>query len=243
MANVGKTIKALRARKGITQDELAEKLFVSRQTVSNYENGKSNPDLDMLVKLADVLETDINTLIYGEKGKEDKKKRIIKWIILATIFIILFFAVSCAEKELKYIMSRYYIVFPRLILRTWAFPAIFIFAGWLFMDAVTIPFDIKRKDDKKAVYLHWIAFGIVALYFLLILPVSIKGGMETYREYIAFTLRQDYSSSLAFNGWIENKVLLWMYYASFGKCIVFALPGAVIRATKGRFKKEETQDA
>lgn len=41
MANVGKNIRILRTKKGMTQDELAEKLFVSRQTVSNYENGVS----------------------------------------------------------------------------------------------------------------------------------------------------------------------------------------------------------
>ena len=73
MANVGKNIKALRISKAMTQDELAEKLFVSRQTVSNYENGKSNPDIDILVKIANVLETDVNTLICGGKEKEDKK--------------------------------------------------------------------------------------------------------------------------------------------------------------------------
>ena len=41
MANVGKNIRILRTKNGMTQDELAEKLFVSRQTVSNYENGVS----------------------------------------------------------------------------------------------------------------------------------------------------------------------------------------------------------
>lgn len=41
MANVGKNIRRLRTQKHMTQDELAEKLFVSRQTVSNYETGDS----------------------------------------------------------------------------------------------------------------------------------------------------------------------------------------------------------
>lgn len=41
MANVGKNIRRLRTQKHMTQDELAEKLFVSRQTVSNYETGVS----------------------------------------------------------------------------------------------------------------------------------------------------------------------------------------------------------
>ena len=53
MANVGKNIRRLRNEKRMTQDELAEKLFVSRQTISNYETGKSNPNIDMLLKIAE----------------------------------------------------------------------------------------------------------------------------------------------------------------------------------------------
>ena len=65
MANIGKNIRRLRNSKHMTQDDLAEKLFVSRQTVSNYETGKSNPDIDMLLKIAEVLEADVNVLIFG----------------------------------------------------------------------------------------------------------------------------------------------------------------------------------
>ena len=46
MADVGKNIRKFRTKRHMTQDDLAERLFVSRQTVSNYETGKSNPDLD-----------------------------------------------------------------------------------------------------------------------------------------------------------------------------------------------------
>ncbi|MCI6486454.1 MAG: helix-turn-helix domain-containing protein [Clostridiales bacterium] len=43
MRDVGKNIKDLRQGRGLTQDELAERLFVSRQTVSNYELGRTRP--------------------------------------------------------------------------------------------------------------------------------------------------------------------------------------------------------
>ena len=56
MADVGKNIRKFRTKRHMTQDDLAERLFVSRQTVSNYETGKSNPDLDTLLKIAEVLE-------------------------------------------------------------------------------------------------------------------------------------------------------------------------------------------
>ena len=75
MANIGKNIKLFRTGKNMTQEAFAEQLFVSRQTVSNYENNKSNPDIDMLMKMAEVLETDVNTLIYGEPEQKEKKNR------------------------------------------------------------------------------------------------------------------------------------------------------------------------
>lgn len=66
MAKVGKNIRVQRTKQGISQETLAEQLYVSRQTVSNYETGKSYPDIDMLVKIAEVLKVDISVLIYGE---------------------------------------------------------------------------------------------------------------------------------------------------------------------------------
>ena len=62
MRDIGKNIKAFREWKCLTQDQLAEKLFVTRQTVSNYETGRSRPDIEMLTKIADVLDVDANTV-------------------------------------------------------------------------------------------------------------------------------------------------------------------------------------
>ena len=63
MANVGKNIRILRTRKKMTQDALAEKLFVSHQTVSNYETGKRIPDIDMLIRIADIYEVTLEQLL------------------------------------------------------------------------------------------------------------------------------------------------------------------------------------
>ncbi|MBR4875347.1 MAG: helix-turn-helix transcriptional regulator, partial [Clostridia bacterium] len=61
MRDIGKNIRDLRIQKGLTQEQLAEQLFVTRQTVSNYENGKSRPDVEMIQKIAEVLACDVNT--------------------------------------------------------------------------------------------------------------------------------------------------------------------------------------
>lgn len=56
-------IKAIRKSKGLSQQELAVKLNVVRQTVSKWEQGLSVPDADMLVSISEVLETPVSTLL------------------------------------------------------------------------------------------------------------------------------------------------------------------------------------
>ena len=70
MRDIGKNIKQIRTERDLTQDALAEQLFVTRQTVSNYETGKSRPDIDMLLRIAEALEVDINTILYGPQPKD-----------------------------------------------------------------------------------------------------------------------------------------------------------------------------
>ena len=64
---IEKNIKKYREQKNISQDELAEKLNVTRQAVSNWERCKTQPDIDTLHKIADILEISIDELIYGNK--------------------------------------------------------------------------------------------------------------------------------------------------------------------------------
>jgi transcriptional regulator with XRE-family HTH domain len=57
----------LRRRRQLSQEQLASQLFVSRQSISKWEQGETSPDLDMLVKLANLLQVDLNELIGGEQ--------------------------------------------------------------------------------------------------------------------------------------------------------------------------------
>lgn len=70
MQDIGKNIRALRMRKKLSQDQLAEAIHVTRQTVSNYETGRSRPDVEMLTELAQALDVDIKELVYGPIGRE-----------------------------------------------------------------------------------------------------------------------------------------------------------------------------
>ena len=68
MKMIGSRLKRLRQEKGLTQEQLAEKLYVSVRTVSRWECGRNLPDTDTLVMLSDFYGTDIGELINGEGG-------------------------------------------------------------------------------------------------------------------------------------------------------------------------------
>ena len=60
---LNETIKALRKSKGLSQQDLADKLNVVRQTISKWEQGLSVPDSDLLIALSEALEAPVSTLL------------------------------------------------------------------------------------------------------------------------------------------------------------------------------------
>lgn len=67
----GEFLKHLRKEKGLTQEQLAERFFVSSRTVSRWETGSNMPDLDMLIELADFYDVDIREIIDGGRKSEN----------------------------------------------------------------------------------------------------------------------------------------------------------------------------
>lgn len=105
MAKIGKNIRTQRTKQGMLQETLAEKLFVSRQTVSNYETGKSYPDIDMLVKIAEELHVEVQVLIYGEAVKKkspvfDKRYLITDIVVSVLLYFITWAIVWCMQISL-----------------------------------------------------------------------------------------------------------------------------------------------
>lgn len=66
----GEFLKQLRKEKNMTQEQLAEKFYVSGRTVSRWETGSNMPDLGILVELADFYDVDIREIIDGERKSE-----------------------------------------------------------------------------------------------------------------------------------------------------------------------------
>ena len=98
MNTIGKHLRIIRQEKQISQEELAKKVFATRQTISNYETGKSSPDLAMIGALAKALEVDSEALLYGD-GKDEKKRHVWTLWIGALILTALILILAAAGKE------------------------------------------------------------------------------------------------------------------------------------------------
>lgn len=66
MRDIGANIRRGRTRRKLTQDDLAQTVHTTRQTISNYETGRSRPDVETLQRLADALGVELTELLDGE---------------------------------------------------------------------------------------------------------------------------------------------------------------------------------
>ena len=75
--SIAQNLRDLRRLAGMTQDEVASRVGFSRQTISSYESGRTQPDLDTLAKLAEIYNADINYVLYGQ-SRQQKDLRMIR---------------------------------------------------------------------------------------------------------------------------------------------------------------------
>ena len=108
---LNENIKSIRKSKGLSQEELAVKLNVVRQTISKWEQGLSVPDSDMLISISEVLETPVSTLlgktimepkaddlrVISEKleainfqlaQRKNAKRRTVHWLLISCCVVI-----------------------------------------------------------------------------------------------------------------------------------------------------------
>lgn len=88
---LGEILKNKREDACMTQRQISEQIFVSRQTVSNWETGKSYPDLETLVLLSEIYDVSIDFLLNGDKNlvNEIKKKNTFKLKLLSIALLCL----------------------------------------------------------------------------------------------------------------------------------------------------------
>ncbi|MBQ8830449.1 MAG: helix-turn-helix transcriptional regulator [Oscillospiraceae bacterium] len=170
MRDISKNIRQLRTQKGMTQDELADVLFVTRQTVSNYETGKSRPDVDMLISIAAALDTDVNTVIYGVLKEKKEHKVTRKFIIMFSVVIVLAVLLIIAEtiiKQEKYMFTGMtYLYFLRLTV----YPIVMFLVGWFVMQGLGLLLKFEPLSQKWTLYVRRGLLVLTLCVIIVLLP-------------------------------------------------------------------------
>ncbi len=131
---LGSQIKKYRNELSLFQDALAEKVYVSRQTISNWENGKSYPDVNSLVLLSEVFQTSIDHLIKGDvevMKKQVRSEDTREFKRLNTLYFILFLTLMVSPIPLAYYLRITGIVI------------------WIVLAAVTLFVALAVEKKKK----------------------------------------------------------------------------------------------
>ncbi len=72
---ISERLKQARIQSGMTQEQVAEKVMVSRVTLSHWENGKTLPDIASLISLSDLYQISLDELLKGDPKMTEKVKR------------------------------------------------------------------------------------------------------------------------------------------------------------------------
>ncbi len=165
MTAVGENIKNIRKKLGITQEELSEKLSVTRQAVSNWENGKTEPDIETLTKIAQIFDISIDELVDGiPKGITElrgKKNYLRTGIVFSVIFVLFLILFIIFEPIADKYHNLYYIGMPKMILNFLVLPTMIVCgsAALTFLITYSTGVHIKNKNLRIA----FLAIGIVLL--------------------------------------------------------------------------------
>lgn len=172
MNTLSKNLRELRQAAGLTQEGLAEKLFVTRQTISNWETGRSEPDLEALDALARALGTEVPELLWGkrEPGYPTLQKNYIRGCFLLGGFLVLGVLLRLF---LVPILSEYrrmtFDTIPFIIYRLGAEPLFSAAAGALLLCLLSLGLDLRPGKPWRIAAL---VLGIACLAPCLITAVQ-----------------------------------------------------------------------
>ena len=145
---LGKQIKKHRVTAQLSQEELAERIYVSRQTISNWENDKSYPDVNSLVLLSETFQVSLDNLIKGDidiMKEVIQREEVVKMKHYGAVYTILITATVVSAVPLF------------MWLDTWAF----IPWGIILAAAMFFAFKVEKvkKDNDVQTYREIVAFS------------------------------------------------------------------------------------
>lgn len=155
-------IKNLRKQEGLTQEEFAQKLLVSRQAVSNWENNRNLPDIALIIKMAEEFDISLNQLLLGEEaetnpltqklihdGNETRRAKLnmITSLIGALLMGLGFLLLVIKTLSVEYIDEQG-ILHENFFLLFFGF--LFLLSGFLTISISSAAFALKKWREKRS---------------------------------------------------------------------------------------------
>lgn len=185
MANIAKNIRLLRTAQKMTQDQLAESLHVTRQTVSNYETGKSQPDIDTIVCLAEALQADPNTLIYGIPTPPDRKREYIHAAIAAAVALLMAAVYGIFREPLLLYVEKLWGVSSIYLMVFFCRPLLYLMIGYA---AGCVFVSLSRYHPLKGKWIKWVIMALLMVYVVILIAFSCAADLPTisiwFRDHI-----------------------------------------------------------
>ena len=147
MTDIHKNIKQLRLLRNLTQEDVAQKIGLTRQAISSYESGRTQPSVDLLMKFAEIYEVTLDDILYGKRKEECEE---------------------IVNKELKRMQVIFAIVVAGWILFRILEVALMILADRAYLPAADVhtvvinSMEMKEAIDLRFYYLD-IAYGFESL--------------------------------------------------------------------------------
>jgi len=173
MRDIGKNICNLREQNKLTQEELAAKLFVTRQTVSNYEHGKTRPDMNMIMRIADVLNVDANAVFYGIPVPESRKTAFRRMMVSSAVLLMMVVGAIILHPLCLSLQAEKYITTPSFLMSMFYDPILMLMLGWWIMQGISIVIQSKGLNQPWTKKARQAILIILLLCFVLELPYAI----------------------------------------------------------------------
>ncbi len=210
MHSISKNLKNIRKKKGWTQQQMADCLFVTRQTISNWENSRALPDLETIEQISQKLEIDSQYLLYGKLTEKNYRK--LKSFSGTLIMTALLFLFLIAEKISYSVLRRiseyagYHIFESDIGYGEWVCGIMLSFFMVLWMLVLLFNWAIADSDAVLSKIIKIVTNSFLAVILLYSAYSMVGNCLYTYNRYknVVVTAHQRFEMT-------DNVYRLWIY--------------------------------
>ena len=191
MSTISKSIRRLRILSGLTQDQLAEQMHVTRQTISKWETEKALPDVATLSALASVFGTDLYDIIYGQPYGSSKEKRY-SYLAIGAISLAGCIISDLGRNYLSMVLPRTY--FRWYCITEMLLPAIFYIVIAFLAGTAAVSFILSWISPIRTRLRHTGAVAVASLVppLVLLLEISIALTRYSFSGLLLYSMMEKY---------------------------------------------------